>query len=73
MGLHPEIIGDRMPLQGEWLGKRTTVIFHYDTSRQYDGTIVRDDVYVAGVPCVTIIKLDDGRYVLTTECQQSPA
>lgn len=73
MGNHPLITATEFPKQGSWLGKRTRVCFHYDTSTVVGGTIVRDDVYVSEeIPCHTIIALDDGRYVLTTECQHSP-
>jgi len=48
------------------LGRRVEVAFNYDTDRLIKGTIVRDDV---DSPFVTIIRLDDGRHVLTTECQ----
>jgi hypothetical protein len=42
------------------------VCFQYDTSRTIGGIIVR---YDAELPHRGIIRLDDGRYVLTTECQ----
>ena len=43
--------------------------FHHDLSRTVRGRIVRND---AEAPFVTIIALlDDGRYVLDTECQHS--
>ena len=59
---------DRFPMQGEFLGTRTRVVFdHSDPPLM--GTIVRDDT---DVPWVTIIHLDNGRYVLGTECQYSP-
>lgn len=45
-----------------WVGLRVEVCFNYDTERCISGEIVRDDE-------VTIIKLDDGRYVPSTECQ----
>lgn len=38
----------------------------FDALLSIEGTIVRDDVEA---PYHTIISLDDGRYVLTTECQ----
>lgn len=56
------------PKQGDRLGKRTTVCFHFNTSQTVGGVFVRDD---AESPGVSIIKLDDGRYVLTTECHYS--
>ena len=66
MGMHQNIGFLRFPAQGAWLGKRVRVLFDYDTTMQIEGTIVRDD---AEEPGRTIIHLDDGRFVLTTECQ----
>lgn len=57
---------NNFPKQGVWLGKRVVVCFNYDTSRQFPGVVVRDD---AEEPGRMIIGLDDGRYVLSTECQ----
>lgn len=68
MGVVANITIDKWPKQGAWLGKRTSVCFHYDADRTVMGTIVRDD---AEAPHVTIISLDDGRVVLTTECMHS--
>ncbi len=50
-------------------GKRCEVVFHYDTSRALFGTIVRDNVEE---PFETIIKLDNGRYIRSVECQYRP-
>lgn len=58
------------PKQGSWLGKRTRVCFRYDTANTIMGTIVRDDDEAPGL---CIIRLDDGRYVMSTECMHSPA
>lgn len=69
MGVVPNISSASWPKQGEWLGRRTRVCFHYDASKIINGTIVRDD---AEVPFVTVILLDDGRVVLATECMHSP-
>lgn len=60
---------DGMPKQGAFAGRRTRVCFNYDTSRIVMGTIVRYDIEA---PFLTIIRLDDGRYILGTECQFSP-
>lgn len=57
------------PKQGSFLHRRTKVCFNYDTESQVVGTIVRDDKTEPGV---LIIMLDDGRVVLSTECQYSP-
>ena len=69
MGAKENISVDEFPEQGSWLGREVTVCFHYDTSRTIDGTIVREDMEA---PNVMIIRLDDNRYVLSTECQYSP-
>lgn len=50
------------------MGKKVNVCFNYDTSKTISGIIVRDDIEEPGR---TIIKLDDGRYVLGAECQYS--
>jgi hypothetical protein len=69
MGCHKNITINTFPRQGLMFGKRTEVCFYYDTSKTILGTIVRDDVEE---PFEGIIKLDDGRYIRTTECQYSP-
>lgn len=70
MGFVKNIHGNKLPRQGMMVGKRVRVCFHYDTSNTFEGEFVRDD---AVHPFVEIIKLDDGRYILTTECQWQPA
>lgn len=57
------------PKQGDHLGKRTDVCFHYGAGGETTGVVVRDDMED---PWLTIIRLDDGRHVLATECQYSP-
>jgi hypothetical protein len=69
MGSHPYITTADFPTQGPHLGERVLVCFHYDTSQSTKGTMVRND-YAA--PWVDIIQLDDGRFVLATECQWQP-
>lgn len=66
MGYVKNIKIDLFPKQGLNLNKRVNVCFHFDTSKTIEGTIVREDIEE---PFIEIIKLDDGRYVLTTECQ----
>lgn len=56
------------PKQGDFLYRRVKVCFDYDTSQTWEGRIVRDDCEPPGR---LIIALDDGRYVLSTECQYS--
>lgn len=65
MGCVKNISADSFPKQGKLLNKRVNVCFQYDTSKLINGTIVRSD---AEEPGVEIIKLDDDRYVLSTEC-----
>ncbi len=81
-GTHPKISRSNFPEQGKHLGKRVYVAFHYGDDGQFispepweagtlEGTIVRDDVEDGsrGHPRRTIIRIDDGRHVLATECQ----
>jgi hypothetical protein len=70
MGVVETIDYDRFPKQNERVGSRVDVVFRYDTTRRIGGVLVRDDFEE---PWQTIIALDDGRYVLSTECQYSYA
>jgi len=70
MHCHPNITADKYPKQGPYLNARVKVCFHYDTGEIRMGVMIRDD---AEEPGIAIIKLDDGRAVLTTECEWSPA
>jgi hypothetical protein len=56
--------GGDFPLQGIFLNRRVEVTSFGDPLKPFKGTCVRDD-YPQGV---TIIRLDDGRHVLGTEC-----
>ncbi|TVX93062.1 recombinase family protein [Paenibacillus agilis] len=57
--------GFEFPEQGTEVGSKVLVSFNGKPQIEYHGTIVRsDDVE----PFNTIIKLDDGRYILDTEC-----
>lgn len=69
MGVVKGISYDKFPAQGDYLGKRVKVCFEYDTSKVMEGEVVRDDKEAPGR---LIIRLDDGRYVLSTECMYSP-
>lgn len=71
MGCVEGIGFDEFRKQGENLGKRVRVCFYFDTSRILLGTVVRHDT-TASNDDRTIILLDDGRYVLSTECQYQP-
>ena len=66
MGVIENIDIDRFPKQGSWLVAHVEVCFKFDTSRTIKGVVVRDD---RQDPYRTIIKLGDGRYLLSTECQ----
>ena len=66
MGNHPHIGHQRFPKQSNNLWRRVVVCFHYDLTNLIGGVIVRDDLED---PYQVIIRLDDGRHVLTTECQ----
>jgi len=57
---------DTFPKQGTFLNQTVAVVFHYDTTRTLFGVVVRDDCEEPGL---MIIKLDDGRHVMATECQ----
>jgi hypothetical protein len=76
MGCVSKIINDKFPKQGKYLHVRARVHFHYDTSKSYYGTIIRDDAESpdpeSNSPGMTLIHLDDGRVVSATECQYSP-
>lgn len=60
----------RFPKQADSVGSRVEVCFHFNTKNTIEGTVVRDD---REDPFRTIIRLDDGRFVLATECQWRPA
>ena len=68
MGIHANIDRDKFPKQGGFLNKRVRVCFHYNIDKVQYGRVVRDD---SEAPGIGIIVLDDGRFVLTTECQYS--
>jgi hypothetical protein len=69
MGVKANISMSKFPRQGKWLGKWCNVCFHYDTQNVIRGQCVRDDA--ENPPGLTIFRLDDGRYVLATECQHT--
>lgn len=64
MGMVNNISYDKYPIQ-KHIGERVQVCFGYDTSKTYDATVVRSD---CESPYITIFKLDNGRYLLSTEC-----
>lgn len=70
MGVCSSIDYESFPEQSTWTppGTKVRVCFKYDTTHTIDGEIVRADVEYPGVG---IIRLNDGRHVLMTECQYS--
>ncbi|GAB0059108.1 hypothetical protein IBA8401_01320 [Pseudomonas syringae] len=69
MGCVSNVSATTFPKQAAYAGIRVRVCFNYDTSASICGVIVRDD---AVAPGVMIIRLDDARHVLSTECQWQP-
>ena len=68
MGCVKNITYNTFPKQSNNVGEKVRVCFHYDTSHQFSGVIVRDDLEE---PYEMIIQLDDGRYIRSVECQYS--
>lgn len=68
MGVQRNVGFSKFPRQGGWVGKRVEVVFEYDTANRIGGTFVRDDHEAT---FLAIIRLDDGRHVLSSECQHS--
>lgn len=68
MGIAANISFSEYPKQTDWVGRRVRVCFHYDTRNQVGGEIIRDD---KEEPFRLIIKLNDGRFVLASECMYS--
>lgn len=66
MGIVANIDFNHYPKQTEMAGRRVLVCFKYDTQHTIPATVVRDDEEDPGR---TILRLDDGRIVLGTECQ----
>lgn len=68
MGVVDGIGHDEWPRQGTHLGMRVEVMFNYRLPK-LGGVVVRDD---RDPPHIGLIRLDDGRHVLMTECQYTP-
>ena len=68
MGCIGTITAYKFPKQSEYVNRRCTVCFHYDTTKLIIGTVIRDD---REEPYETLIKLDDGRVIRGVECQYS--
>lgn len=58
----------KVPNQSKDVGKQTKVIFNYDSTQKHEGVIIRDDIEE---PFLTLIKLDAGPFIISTECQYS--
>lgn len=48
------------------IGRKVEVCFHYKADKTIQGVIIRDD---KELPYRTLIRLYDGRVILSTECQ----
>lgn len=71
MGVENTVGFDKFPRQGRYLGTEVEVCFNYDSdsSKTVRGRVVRDDIEKPGK---MIIALEDGRFILSTECQWRP-
>ena len=69
MGVVTNITHEKFPKQSGWIGRTISVCFHYNASVRVRGVVVRDDMEE---PNVMIIQLDNGRVILSTECQYVP-
>ncbi|WP_065218055.1 MULTISPECIES: hypothetical protein [Butyricimonas] len=72
MGVEKNISMDKFPKQHlpedsvmGGIGRIVNVCFNYDSAKRIRGVIIRDDKEYPGV---TIIRLVDGRIVLSSEC-----
>jgi uroporphyrinogen-III synthase len=68
LGVHQNVGFDKFPKQGNFLNKKVKVCFNYDTSKPLKGKVIRDDIEE---PYQTLIQLEDGRVLRSTECQYS--
>lgn len=66
MGANQYVSHDKFPSQAAYLGKRVLVLFNFHDEHTVKGTVVRDD---KTEPWMMLIRLDDGRYINSTECQ----
>ena len=66
MGIVKNVGYDIFPKQSNNVGKSVKVCFRYNTKKLLNGEIVRDDIEE---PYQTIIKLENGKYILASECQ----
>lgn len=66
----PKIGKDAYPEQFDSVGARVLAAFDYDVANPLPATVLRDD---AEEPFRTVLRLDDGRIVMGSECQWSKA
>jgi hypothetical protein len=57
------------PPQTVRVGEKAELCLNYRSDQVMSATIVRDD---AAAPWVTILRTDDGRHFLASECQYRP-
>lgn len=69
MGVVPWVDAAVYPTQSEYVGRPARVCFNYDTANTFPAVVLRDDT---GKPWLTVLRLDDGRCVLGSECQWTP-
>ena len=60
---------DKFPRQGSYLHSRVSVSFDMEGGGTIGGEVVRDDI---DRPYIGIIRLDDDRHVLMSECYYMP-
>lgn len=68
MGVIQTITHNTFPKQGDSIGRKASLCFHYNSDLRVDAIVVRDDVEN---PFRTIFKTEDGRLILSTECHYS--
>jgi len=70
MGCRETITHDTFPKQGNRLGERVSICFHYDTSHAVSATVIRDDMEE---PFDTIFVVTQGphigKIIRSSECQ----
>jgi hypothetical protein len=69
MGQVKNVGATTWPRQGRYLGSAAVVRFWDEQHTEFPAVIVRDD---AEAPWITVLRLDGGRVVLSTECMYSP-
>jgi len=71
MGVVANVSATQYPKQSDRIGTTASICFNYDTSVQFDGIIIRDDMESPGE---LLFLLSDGRVIRSVECMyQLPA